>query len=63
MDDAEKFCAWYLSDFRYKDEKTASMIPSKVLPVGACPEPCRGGKTIMMAPTAGFYTDSSHGKN
>lgn len=57
VDDAEKFCAWCLSDFRYCDEKTPTLKPS-----GAYPEPCQG-ETIMMAPAAGFYTNSELGKN
>ena len=57
VDDAEKFCAWCLSDFRYVDEKTAGLKPSgtKALPVT--------GETIMMAPAAGFYTNPELGKN
>ena len=56
VDDAEKFCAWCLRDFRYKDEKTASMKPS-----GHNPEV--KAETIMMAPAAGFYTTPELGKN
>ncbi|MGM9752826.1 MAG: pyridoxal phosphate-dependent aminotransferase [Candidatus Cryptobacteroides sp.] len=48
VDDAEMFCAWCLSDFCYKDEKT---------PQGCC------GETIMMAPAAGFYTTPGSGIN
>ena len=48
VDDAEKFCAWCLSDFTYKDEKT---------PKGYV------GETIMMAPAAGFYTDAKLGRD
>ena len=56
MDDAEKFCAWCLSDFRYTDEKTASLTPSgHVAEVKA--------ETIMMAPAAGFYTTPGSGVN
>lgn len=57
VDDAEKFCAWCLSDFRYKDETSETLKPSgtKGLPVT--------GETIMMAPAAGFYTTSDLGKN
>ena len=56
VDDAEKFCAWCLSDFRYTDEKTASLTPSgHVADVKA--------ETIMMAPAAGFYTTPELGKN
>ena len=57
VDDAEKFCAWCLSDYRYKDETTETLKPSgsKGLPVT--------GETIMMAPAAGFYTTPDLGKN
>lgn len=57
VDDAEKFCAWCLSDFRYKDEKTETLKPSgtKGLPVT--------GETIMMAPASGFYTTPGSGVN
>ena len=56
VDDAEKFCAWCLSDFRYTDEKTASLTPSgHVAEVKA--------ETIMMAPAAGFYTTPGSGLN
>ena len=48
VDDAEKFCAWCLSDFSWKDEKT--------------PEGC-AGETIMMAPAAGFYSEPELGRN
>ena len=48
VDDAEKFCAWCLSDFCYRDEKT--------------PEGC-AGETVMMAPAAGFYSDPSLGRD
>lgn len=48
VDDAEKFCAWCLTDFIYKDDKT--------------PEGCVG-ETIMMAPAAGFYSNPIIGKN
>lgn len=48
VDDAEKFCSWCLSDFRYKDAKT--------------PEGCIG-ETIMMAPASGFYTNPELGKD
>lgn len=44
--DAEKFCAWCLSECRYVDEKT---------PKGFI------GETVMMAPASGFYTDPSLG--
>lgn len=48
VDDAEKFCAWCLESFVWKDEKT--------------PEDC-SGETIMMAPAAGFYTNPELGKD
>lgn len=48
VDDAEKFCAWCLEKFCYKDEHT---------PDGYV------GETIMMAPAAGFYTNTEYGKN
>lgn len=48
VDDAEKFCSWCLSEFRYKDEKT---------PEGSA------GETVMMAPAAGFYSEPELGKN
>ena len=56
VDDAEKLCAWCLSDFRYTDEKTDSLTPSgHVAEVKA--------ETIMMAPAAGFYTTPGSGVN
>ncbi len=48
VDDAERFCAWCLSDFSYRDEFTPSGYE---------------GETVMMAPAAGFYTDPALGKN
>lgn len=48
VDDAEKFCSWCLSDFVWKDELT--------------PEGCTG-ETIMMAPAAGFYTNTELGRD
>ena len=48
VDDTEKFCTWYLSDFCWKDDKT--------------PEGKVGG-TIMMAPAAGFYSTPGMGLN
>lgn len=57
VDDAEKFCAWCLKEFRYADDKTPNLEPSgsKKLPVT--------GETIMMAPAAGFYTNPELGRN
>ena len=46
--DTEKFCAWCLSDFCWKDEKTPA---DKI------------GETIMMAPAAGFYSTPDMGLN
>ncbi|MCH5228048.1 MAG: pyridoxal phosphate-dependent aminotransferase [Muribaculaceae bacterium] len=48
VDDAEKFCAWCLQEFRWKDEHT---------PAGS------SGETIMMAPGSGFYSEPDMGKN
>lgn len=48
VDDAERFCAWCLSEFSYKDDKT--------------PDGCVG-ETVMMAPAAGFYSGSKLGKD
>lgn len=48
VDDSEKFCAWCLSDFYWKDEYTPEGIK---------------GETIMMAPGRGFYTNPENGKN
>lgn len=56
VDDAEKFCAWCLSDFRYSDEKTAGLKPSG-------PNPDVKAETIMMAPAAGFYTTPGLGRD
>ena len=48
VEDAEDFCAWCLTDFALKDEKT--------------PADCVG-ETIMMAPAAGFYSTPGMGRN
>lgn len=48
VDDAEKFCAWCLSKFYWKDDNTPEGIK---------------GETIMMAPGRGFYTNPKNGKN
>ncbi len=48
VDDTEKFCAWCLKDFLWKDEHT--------------PKGC-SGETIMMAPASGFYTDPELGRH
>ena len=48
VEDAEDFCRWCLTDFRYKDEGT---------PEGFT------GETVMMAPAAGFYRTEGLGKN
>ena len=48
VEDAEDFCAWCLTDFAWKDEKT--------------PADCVG-ETIMMAPAAGFYSTPGMGRN
>ena len=56
VDDAERFCAWCLSEFRYKDEKTATLTPS-----GRNPDVV--AESIMMAPAQGFYTTPELGKD
>lgn len=56
VDNAEKFCAWCLSDFRWRDEKTESLTPS-----GHNPDVV--AETIMLAPAEGFYTTPGLGKN
>ena len=56
VDDAEKFCAWCLSDFRYVDEKTPSLKPS-----GSRKDVT--AETIMMAPGTGFYSNPELGRN
>lgn len=48
VDDTEKFCAWCLSEFFWKDDETPEGIK---------------GETIMMAPGRGFYTDPENGRN
>ncbi|MCQ2253238.1 MAG: pyridoxal phosphate-dependent aminotransferase [Bacteroidales bacterium] len=58
VDDAEKFCAWCLTDFIYKDELT----PETVENTNGDILPCIG-ESVMMAPAAGFYTDPELGKN
>ena len=57
VDDAERFCAWCLEEFRYRDEKTATMHISSSNPQTPV------GETIMMAPAAGFYTNPELGKD
>lgn len=57
VDDAERFCAWCLEEFRYSDEKTATMHISSSNPQTPI------GETIMMAPAAGFYTNPELGKD
>lgn len=47
VDDTEKFCAWCLKDFVWKDDET--------------PEGCTG-ETIMMAPASGFYSNPELGR-
>ena len=48
VDDAEKFCAWCLNDFYYRDADS--------------PQGC-SGETVMMAPAAGFYSNPELGKD
>ena len=56
VDDADKFCAWCLSDFRQADELTPTLKPSD----GEGPVVA---ETIMMAPASGFYTTPDIGRN
>ena len=48
VDDTEKFCAWCLNEFSWKDEKTPEGVT---------------GETVMMAPAAGFYSTPGMGTN
>lgn len=48
VDDAEKFCEWCLRDWCYEDTD-ADGNPTK--------------ETVMMAPAAGFYTDTTLGRD
>lgn len=57
MDDVEKYCAWCLSDFRWKDEKTP-----KTTHFSGQDLECTG-ETLMMAPAAGFYTTPELGRS
>lgn len=57
VNDAEKFCAWRLSDFRYHDEATETLKPSGTKNLSVTAE------TIMMAPAQGFYTTEGMGRN
>lgn len=59
VDDAEKFCAWCLSEFRYVDSETQF---KKVSGVSNGSKRCTG-ETIMMAPASGFYTTPGARKN
>ena len=56
VDDADKFCAWCLSDFRYADDVTPTLKPSDG-------EGSVVAETIMMAPASGFYTTPDIGRN
>lgn len=57
VDDAEKFCAWCLKDFVYRDEQTPQTVE-----FSGKEKKCIG-ETIMMAPAAGFYTVPELGKD
>lgn len=59
VDDAEKFCAWCLREFRYVDSETQF---KKVSGVSNGSKLCTG-ETIMMAPASGFYTTPGSGVN
>ncbi len=55
VDDAEKFCAWRLNEFVYKDEKTPKMTYFSGQDLYCI------GETIMMAPAADFYANPELG--
>ncbi|MBQ0142477.1 MAG: pyridoxal phosphate-dependent aminotransferase [Prevotellaceae bacterium] len=57
VDDAEKFCAWCLTYFRWKDSETPKTITFSGREIECT------GETIMMAPAAGFYTTPGMGKD
>ena len=59
VDDAEKFCAWCLKEFRYRDERTPSLKGSSS---SNGSNGCTA-ETIMMAPASGFYTTPGAGKD
>lgn len=48
VDDAEKFCAWCLSEFSYESEDADGNLRRE---------------TVMMAPAAGFYTTPGSGRD
>lgn len=48
VNDAEKFCAWCLSESSYKDDNKPDGFT---------------GETVIMAPAAGFYTQPELGKD
>lgn len=58
VDDTEKFCAWCLNEFVWRDEKTPAETATGLGPKEKCV-----GETIIMTPAAGFYTDHKLGKN
>ena len=59
VDDAEKFCAWCLSDFRWCDEHTKKIRNDN----DDDNDNHFVAETIMMAPAAGFYTTPGSGVN
>lgn len=56
VDDTEKFCAWCLSEFSWKDDQTPLTARFSGQDLECI------GETIMMAPAAGFYTNPLLGK-
>lgn len=56
VDDTEKFCAWCLSEFSWKDDQTPLTARFSGQDLECI------GETIMMAPVAGFYTNPLLGK-
>ena len=57
VDDAEKFCAWCLREFRYRDENTPVTINTNGRDIECV------GETVMMAPASGFYTNPELGRD
>ena len=54
VEDAEDFCKWCLTDFRYRDDEDPG--------TDAQGRPYTG-ETVMMAPAAGFYSTPGMGRN
>ncbi len=69
VEDAEDFCRWCITDFRYRDKRTKVERDEDrgihyTNPLIEVPEEkSDAGETIMMAPAAGFYETPGLGKN